>query len=64
MNFLGRSVANLSEHVKCFMFSIYIQIFLVYEFKLPIYNQKRTGYMMLCNFKKNLKRHFSELFVF
>ena len=39
-------------------------MFLVYVFKLPIYNQKSTGYMMLCNFKKNLKRHLSEFFVF
>ena len=48
----------------CFLFSIYIQIFLVYVFKLLIVNQKRTGYMMLCNFKKNLKRHVLEFFVF
>ena len=37
---------------------------LAYVFKVPIYNQKRTGYMMLCNFKKNLKRHLSDFFFF
>ena len=33
-------------------------------FKLPIYNQKSTSYMMLRNFMKNLERHLSEFLCF